>query len=377
MIPKNIIFMSLACVILFICSFVVYFHDGNKEDIGEKKKNIHTLTYKSKGDKNDTQNIQGLMNSIDTSKKTILLFPRGTYVLNAPIKICKSVIIKGDHAVFKLGKNFTSNEYGQGFFYAENINEVEINNIIFDGNKLFVKKNPQNNFVALFNNSSHIKIKNCQIKNINGGGHNLNSSFAFVGNSNFVTVTDCYFSNSNCGAVFFQGKYGTASKNRVKNLEDVAFVANGVGSGHINFINNVINSSSGGSIGIENGASNIKITNNKIYNITNGYGVGILKLRDNSKSTSRNIVINNNVIMGNSGFNPCNGIAIVRANNVDVKNNIISNINLDNEHNNSIYIGKLTEKIKVYKNTIKNTAANSILNISIGKENYIKNNKIK
>lgn len=336
--------------------------------------NIEQYIDKKNNLKDHTEIIQNALDEIEGKNKTILYFPKGVYIFTSPITINNPAIIRGEEAIFKLSENFTSNKDGQGFFVSNSVNGITIDGITFDGNKDKLSADPKNNFVVFFRNSSNIIVKNSRVINLNGKGENLNSAFSFIGNSNDIIASKNIIENSDGGAIFFQGKDSKAIKNIAINLKDVAYVANGLGSKNIIFLDNIASNVSGGSIGVENGPSNIRVENNRIYDFTDGYGIGVLNLKDPTNSLSYNIKIEDNLIMGNSGVNPSNGIAIVRAEDVIVNNNIISDVNLNNTNNNSIYLGKETISVFVMNNRICSANAPGIVNSSKNKSNIIRNN---
>lgn len=327
--------------------------------------NVNEVGIEGNG-KDITQDLQNLLNSVNTSKIKEIYFPEGTYTISFPIKIDKPITLKGNNAVFKLSDRFKSNKYGQGFFYSESIDGITFKNLIFNGNNKSLQKNLKNNFVLFMKNSSYINVINCEVYNLNGHGRNLNSAFSFVGNSNHILVKENRITNSNGGAIFFQGAYSMAIDNNAYNLKDVAYVTNGIGSKNVIFKNNKAISVSSGSIGIENGASKITIEDNYIENFTNGYGIGVLKLKDESESLSKDIVINNNEINVNKGTNPSNGIAIVQGKNIIVYDNIVKGVDQANQYNNSIYLGPKTENVLVYNNVLSNSDAALFVNNSKG-----------
>lgn len=368
--------MTIIIFLLSImCIFIAfkYYKTHNEQTVNII--NIKDYIQKDSNPKNHTKLIQKALKDIEKNKKNILFFPEGVYILSSPITINSPVEIKGEEAIIKLDPNFQSNSYGQGFFVANSVNNITIDGITFDGNKRDLIAHSRNNFVLYFLNSSNIIVKNSRVINLNGQGENLNSAFSFVGSSNNINVIKNIVENSDGGAVFFQGENSQAIQNIAINLKDVAYVANGRGSHSILFKGNISSNVSSGNIGVENGASNIRIENNRIYDFTDGYGIGVLNIRDKFNSLSHNIEIKNNIIVGNSGKNPSNGIAIIKANNVNIENNSISEVNLNNINNNSIYLGKETSNISVSNNEIKNTNAPRIVNSSNMKTNVINNNK--
>lgn len=165
-----------------------------------------------------------------------------------------------------------------------------------------------------------------------------------------------------------------ARENIVTNVKDVALVANGSNSKNVLFESNSISGADTGSIGIENGPSNIKIIKNKIYNFTNGYGIGILNFREVTESVANNILIEDNLIDTNIGINPCNGIAIVKATNVKIVKNKIKNINANNISNNAIFLNQWVNNSSVYNNVLINLTVPGV--VSQGSNtNFIKNNE--
>ncbi|MGR5962664.1 right-handed parallel beta-helix repeat-containing protein [Bacillus paranthracis] len=90
---------------------------------------------------------------------------------------------------------------------------------------------------------------------------------------------------------FFQGKHSEAKNNISIKLDDVALVANSTGAQDIVFKNNTVSDTKSGGIGIENGPSNIIISDNTINNFTDGYGIGVLHLKDLSSPLPKKITI--------------------------------------------------------------------------------------
>lgn len=341
---------------------------------------INVQNYGVSGDdlKDDTAGIQAALNDFINTGADEIKFPQGTYLISSPILIKNSVTIRGYKAILKLSENFVSNNQGQGFFYAKSVNNITIDGITFNGNKDQISPHPVNNFVTWFENSSHVVIKNNHVINLNGRGANLNTAFGLIGNSDYGVVFNNLVENSDGGSVFFQGSNSVAKNNISVNLKDVALVANGTGSQKILFEDNIIAGASSGSIGIENGPSKVKIIGNRIYNFTDGYGIGVLSFRDPGNTLPADIQIKDNLIDSNQGLSPSNAIAIVKGDGVVVENNKIKNINADNVSNSAIWIGENVKNSKVLLNDIENTIAQTIIsqskeNIDINKNNIIAN----
>ncbi|WP_395761014.1 glycosyl hydrolase family 28-related protein [Bacillus sp. 3G2] len=325
-----------------------------------KTYNVQKYDIIGDGNTDNTQAIQDLFDTIHTDNATVL-FPKGNYIISAPIIITRPVTIIGENATLKLSPHFKSNEIGQGFFYANSIDNITINKLNFDGNKLNLLKDPINNFVTWFENTSHVTIENCSVTNLNGGGENLNTAFGFIGNSHYGKAIGNTVTNSGGGAVFFQGKHSEAKNNTSIKLDDVALVANSTGAQDIVFKNNTVSDTKSGGIGIENGPSEITITDNTINNFTDGYGIGVLHLKDLSSPPPKKITIKNNKINTNLGNNPCNAIAIERGENILIEENSIQNVNNSNPHNNSIWISNTVKTTKISSNTLSKTAAHAML----------------
>ncbi|RYL97091.1 hypothetical protein EWH99_13515 [Sporolactobacillus sp. THM7-7] len=367
---KFCLFNKKVFTILFVITLIISITIFNKQlppkTDQNKQQYINVKEYGAKGDgiTDDTQSLKNAFQIATKEKIKEIIFPKGKYVISQPIKIINSIILKGNDSTIILSKSFNSNKIGQGFFYAKLINNIKIYNLNFDGNKDNLAPDPTNNFVIWFQDSSNILVENCHVVDLNGRGKNLNTAFGFVGQSNNIEVKNNLFENSNGGAVFFQGKHSIAKQNVAIRLNDVAYVANGKGAKDITIENNVASTVSSGSIGIENGPSDIYINSNRIYNFTDGYGIGILQIKDNSKELSKNVFIENNLIDENKGTNPSNGIAVVNGENVIVKKNKIKNVRKNNPHNNSIYVSDESNYVKIFYNLISNTNAPKIVNNS-------------
>ncbi|MDA2378790.1 glycosyl hydrolase family 28-related protein [Bacillus cereus] len=325
-----------------------------------KTYNVQKYDIIGDGNTDNTQAIQTLFDTINTDNATVQ-FPKGTYIISAPIVITRPVTIIGENATLKLSPQFKSNKMGQGFFYANSIDNITINNLNFDGNKSNLLKDPVNNFVTWFENTSHVTIENCSVTNLNGGGENLNTAFGFIGNSDYGKALGNTVTNSGGGAVFFQGKHSEAKNNNSTKLDDVALVANSTGAQNIIFKNNTVSDTKSGGIGIENGPSEITITDNTINNFTDGYGIGVLHFKDLSSPPPKKITIKNNKINANLGNNPCNAIAIERGENILIEKNSIQNVNNSSPHNNSIWISNMVKTTKISSNTLSKTTAHAML----------------
>ncbi|MEK4716760.1 right-handed parallel beta-helix repeat-containing protein [Priestia sp. FSL W8-0524] len=365
-------YITTALALLILC-FIIFLTTKSLTDESPKVLKTKSFNIIPNSTIDQTQKIQKLIILAEKEQKT-LEFSQGTYLISKPLVIKHPLNIRGENALIKLSSNFKSNKLGQGFFYSNTVNDISISNLKFDGNKDFLTKDPRNNFVLWFENSSNIVIKNCHVINLNGKGENLNTAFGFIGLSNNIQVIHNFFENSDGGAIFFQGSNSLARENIVTNVKDVALVANGSNSKNVLFESNSISGADTGSIGIENGPSNIKIIKNKIYNFTNGYGIGILNFREVTESVANNILIEDNLIDTNIGINPCNGIAIVKATNVKIVKNKIKNINANNISNNAIFLNQWVNNSSVYNNVLINLTVPGV--VSQGSNtNFIKNNE--
>lgn len=293
---------------------------------------------------NNTSNCTQYLNSefkkAKANKNTTVYIESGTYYIK------KLSFVSGIHyigigdVIFKSHESCLSSNWDCASI-SENVNDIQITNITFDGNKEQVPGTGFQGVCCLrFGESRNITVNNCKFKN------NYYLSSFFRGCS-FVNVHDNEFYDSDVAVLFM-----ASASNNVKVYNN--YIEGGTSEGisvydvdneeyHYNFEihnNTIIGKDNGQSICLKH-CKDVSVLNNNIKNA--GTGIGILK-ELNATNYSENITISNNTITDTT----FSAIEISVGKNIVVSNNLIQ------ETNQYGVLLKDTENINISGNYLKN-----------------------
>ena len=168
--------------------------------------NVKSFGAKADGINDDTKAIQKAIDSAPAN--SIIFFPEGIYLVTRKshaeagcIYLKSNCTLQGERmkSIIKLlpqQENFTR------IIYIEKIGQVQMFNLIFDGNSLEQIKNGKLNehlHSVFINEGKQIKIKNCGFKNAGGDGIGIRG----LGKnpSANILIDSCFFSNSHRDAI--------------------------------------------------------------------------------------------------------------------------------------------------------------------------------
>ena len=291
--------------------------------------NIKELGATGDGVTDDTTAINNAM--LTAVDGDVFLFPSGTYLIEREITISKRVKIIGHNAIIKFSMLFddlTTNTLSAFYVTAD---EVEITGLIFDGS---AKTNEAVNNRFVWIDGDNVNIHSCWFKSLDNGGNNFNGAIGFSNQAHGGNVSNCYF-NDCPGSVFTKAPRTRISNCTATAPKDVSFALNGdtcIGSSVIGCKVYSFDRTCSIHIGIEETASESIITDNYIFGVKDGVGIGFINVArfdivnggivknnivdgGNFVSTSPSALINisdnykNMIISGNRFINAPSGVA--------------------------------------------------------------------
>ncbi|WP_277233239.1 right-handed parallel beta-helix repeat-containing protein [Romboutsia timonensis] len=318
---------------------------------------------------NCTQYLNSEFKKAKANKNTTVYIESGTYYIKNLSFVSGIHYIGIGDVIFKSHESCLSSNWDCASI-SENVNDIQITNITFDGNKEQVPGDGFQGVCCLrFGESRNITVNNCKFKN------NYYLSSFFRGCS-FVNVHDNEFYDSDVAVLFM-----ASASNNVKVYNN--YIEGGTSEGisvydvdneeyHCNFKiynNTIIGKDNGQSICLKH-CKDVSVLNNNIQNA--GTGIGILK-ELNATNYSENIIISNNTITGttfsaiealvgkniivsNNLIQETNqhGVLFEDSENISISNNYFKNCNIEMDNGYVIRIGK-TNKVNIMGNSIENT----------------------
>jgi hypothetical protein len=202
----------------------------------------------------------------------IELAPGGVYMWSASAPIGKKVTVRGNGATIKFDPAYNVSG-GTLEAFSVSADDVTFDGVYFDATGAPA---PSNNSRFIWSTAARTKVFGCRAINLPGLTSNVQVAFGSSIASSDFTVAFCTF-DSCPGAAFSQGPRPIFAFNRVTEPKDVSFAFNSTTCvGGQAYGNNIRNAGSNvsGHILAEEGASDWQITDNTVYGVRNGTGIG-------------------------------------------------------------------------------------------------------
>jgi len=289
-----------------------------------------------------------------------ILIKKGVYIINATLKPPSGILISGEgpSTVLRLG-NGTSIRV----FWLDNVNNVIIENLAFDGNKLYVgEPDGMTKCVGIYitHNSTGNIIRNNYFYNFKshsilmqyaGASGNIVIGNVFTNNDHwdFCSSTDAdaniYVGNTlynTKGIEMYQSKDNIIAFNTV--LDVVAGVYENAAGGNL-YVGNIINMTD--NYGMYITGNNTQVIGNKILN-TGTYGIEI---------TGDYVIVKDNYIENTSSH----ALALYKAYYVVIEGNVIKTTD-----KRAIYVVSTCQHIKIFNNYLESVGLTSPIVVETG-----------
>lgn len=258
---------------------------------------INAKWFDAKGD-GITDDTAAITNAIYAANSgDTIYFPYGTFIISQEILVSKSIRFKGDESNLKFSATFDDQGTATlGMFQVATTN-VTFDTLSFDGTGA---SNEALNNRFLWITSGRCSIRHCSFKSQPAGGSNFNGAIGFGITSWEGAVEDCRFDDCS-SSVFTQGPRTRIADCISMSPKDVSYALNSTNANACSVIGcKVYNGSRSVAmhIGAEEGPSNFIITDNYVYGVKDGRGIGAIHVSVLNCGT--NGLIANNIVDGGS-----------------------------------------------------------------------------
>lgn len=308
----------------------------------------------------DYPRIDGENDDTERLNRLITDAPNGaTIVINKSLDISKNITVSKT-LKFKSDNNstlfFTSNFNDESTdilsMFTVDVQDVLFENISFDGANTS-NMGLSNRFIWFNPWINNGKVINCTFTNLPSGGTNFNGAIGYSGQANDGVVQSCLFENCP-GAAFSQASRTIITDCISRAPKDVSFAinsSNSIGSSITNckvYANDLPCSIH---IGVEEGARDFIISNNYIYGVKDGIGIGCINVGVFTESHGG--IISNNVVDGGS-FTSTSPSALLKV---------------------SKYYKDILITGNIFKNSPRGNGNNSAVSLSLNDQKFV-NNKV-